>query len=190
MSKNDTSESNSKPEENIEESVQSSDIVLSIEDEKKNTAMLNMIIDLFLNEEQLEKIKVDLKIEDKQLLFIQKVSELVPSLFDDLNDSILEIYKDKMINTDDIPALIVLMKNSYKKFNDNKELSKHVKNITIEDSIHFIKNVLLITIELDYLKVDKKDQVLLIIDICIDLLTSSIDIKTSFIDQLKKCLCC
>lgn len=190
MSKNDTSESNSNPEKNIEESVESPDIVLSIEDEKKNTAMLNMIVDLFLNEEQLEKIKVDLKLEDKQLLFIQKVSELVPSLFDDLNDSILEIYKDKMINTDDIPALIVLMKNSYKKFNDNKELSKHVKNITIEDSIHFIKNVILITIELDYLKVDKKDQVLLIIDICIDLLTSSIDIKTSFFDQLKKCLCC
>jgi len=144
---------------------------------------------LLANEEQLNKLKLDLKLEPKHIHLIQKITELLPTIFDDLSDSISKIYEDKVLDSKDIPSLVILMKNSYKKCIDSKELNKQIKGITLEDSIDFIKNVLLILIELGHLKVENKDDVILMIDMCVDLLTSSVDMSNSLFDTLKDCLC-
>mgnify|MGYP007000435496 len=65
-----------------------------------------------------------------------------------------------------------------------------IKKITIEDSINFIKNLFLILIELEHIKVKDKENVILIIDLCIDLLTSSVDVSSTIIDKLKECFKC
>lgn len=168
--------------------IETNDVELTIED-KKNVMVLNIFIDLLANEEQLNKLKLDLKLEPKHLHLIQKITELLPTIFDDLSDSISKIYEDKVLDSKDIPSLVILMKNSYKKCIDSKELNKQIKGITLEDSIDFIKNVLLILIELGHLKVENKDDVILMIDMCVDLLTSSVDMSNSLFDTLKECLC-
>lgn len=168
--------------------IETNDVELTIED-KKNVMVLNIFIDLLANEEQLNKLKLDLKLEPKHLHLIQKITELLPTIFDDLSDSISKIYEDKVLDSKDIPSLVILMKNSYKKCIDSKELNKQIKGITLEDSIDFIKNVLLILIELGHLKVENKDDVILMIDMCVDLLTSSVDMSYSLFDTLKDCLC-
>jgi superfamily I DNA and/or RNA helicase len=168
--------------------IETNDVELTIED-KKNVMVLNIFIDLLANDEQLNKLKLDLKLEPKHLHLIQKITELLPTIFDDLSDSISKIYEDKVLDSKDIPSLVILMKNSYKKCIDSKELNKQIKGITLEDSIDFIKNVLLILIELGHLKVENKDDVILMIDMCVDLLTSSVDMSYSLFDTLKDCLC-
>ena len=168
--------------------IETNDVELTIED-KKNVMVLNIFIDLLANEEKLNKLKLDLKLEPKHIHLIQKITELLPTIFDDLSDSISKIYEDKVLDSKDIPSLVILMKNSYKKCIDSKELNKQIKGITLEDSIDFIKNVLLILIELGHLKVENKDDVILMIDMCVDLLTSSVDMSNSLFDTLKDCLC-
>ena len=168
--------------------IETNDVELTIED-KKNVMVLNIFIDLLANEEQLNKLKLDLKLEPKHIHLIQKITELLPTIFDDLSDSISKIYEDKVLDSKDIPSLVILMKNSYKKCIDSKELNKQIKGITLEDSIDFIKNVLLILIELGHLKIENKDDVILMIDMCVDLLTSSVDMSNSLFDTLKECLC-
>ena len=46
----------------------------------------------------------------------------------------------------------------------------------------------LILIELEHIKVNDKEKVILIIDLCIDLLTSSIVLTQSLFQKLKRCL--
>ena len=57
-------------------------------------------------------------------------------------------------------------------------------------TINFIKNLILILIELDHIKVNDKDNIVLIIDLCVDLLTTSIDFSDSLIDKIKGCFKC
>ena len=169
--------------------IETSEVELTNED-NKNLMVLKIFIDLLDNEEQLNKLKLDLKLKPKHIHLIQKITELIPSLFDELSESISKIYEDKVLDSKDIPSLMILMKNSYKKCIDSKELVRNIKGITLEDSIDFIKNVLLILIDLGHLKVENKDEIISMIHMCVDLLTSSVDMSSSLFDTLKNCLCC
>ena len=169
--------------------IETNEVELTIED-NKNSMLLNIFIDLLANEEELNKLKLNLKLEPKHVHLIQKITELLPSLFDDLSDSISKIYEDKVLDSKDIPSLVILMKNSYRKCIHSKELVRNIKGITLEDSIDFIKNVLLILIEIGHIKVQNKDDVISMLHMCVDLLTSTVDISSSLFDTFKNCLCC
>ena len=161
-------------------------------EEKPNLLNLSTLIaQLLINETQLNELKINLKLESSFLDLLKKINELLPELLGDIDTSISEIVKDKVIDSKDVPRLIVLIKDVYKRFTDSKRL-KVIDNITLEDSINFIKNLLLMLIELEHIKVNDKENVLLIIDLCVDLLTTSIDIKEGLIDKIKGCLkkCC
>ena len=161
-------------------------------EEKPNLLNLSALItQLLINETQLNELKINLKLESSFLDLLKKINELLPELLGDIDTSISEIVKDKVIDSKDVPRLIVLIKDVYKNFTDSKKL-KVIDNITLEDSINFIKNLLLMLIELEHIKVNDKENVLLIIDLCVDLLTTSIDIKEGLIDKIKGCLkkCC
>ena len=100
------------------------------------------------------------------------------------------MYQDNIIDIKDVPTIIILIKDIYKKFIITNHFSNHIKNITIEDSIDFIKNILFILIELEELKVKNKDDVIFMINISIELLTTTIDIQESLFHKLKKCFNC
>jgi len=158
-----------------------------ISDEK--TILKKMLMDLLIDKSKIDKIKINLNLNDEFLHLLTTICNKYPSMLDDINDSIHDIISDKVIDTKDIPKIIVLVKDIYKKFNNINNLKKN-QNISIEDSINFIKNLLLILIELEYIKVDNKDDIIITIDLCIDLLTTTFDVSGSLFDTIKKCFKC
>jgi hypothetical protein len=178
------------PESDVNEQFTTSNDLETIQllsDEK--TILTKMLMDLVINKSKIDKIKVDLDLNDDFLHLLTTICDKYPSMLDDINNSIHDIISDKVIDTKDIPKIIVLVKDIYKKFNNINNLKKN-HNISIEDSINFIKNLLLILIELEYIKVDNKDDIVLTIDLCIDLLTTSFDVSGSLFDTIKKCFKC
>lgn len=165
------------------------EIELEEQKQKKLLNLAEILTNLLLEESKLNEVKLKLNLDNEYLDLLRKISDMFPVLFQEIDESISEIVSDKVIDSNDVPRLMVLIKNVYKKFSDSKKLNS-IKKITIEDSINFIKNLLLILIELEHIKVKDKENVILIIDLCIDLLTSSIDVSSTIIDKLKECFKC
>lgn len=170
-----------------DDTVVESSIELTIEDKKM--VMGKLLADFLVDKTKVDKLKVDLNLSTKFLDFLSKITESYPELLDDIEKSLADIISDKVIDSNDIPKLMVLIKNVYKKFNDSNNFKKLFK-ITIEDSINFIKNIILILIELEHIKVKDKDNVVIIIDFCIDLLTTSIDVTETVLSKLGSCFRC
>lgn len=161
---------------------------VNLETKEKLVNLTSLLADLLIDKSKLEKIKIDLNLDGKFVELLKSINLLFPNLFTEMDESLKDIVSDKVIDSKDVPKLIVLIKNVYKKFNDSKEFKK-INNISVGDSINFIKNLLLLLIELEYIKVDDKDSVVLIIDLCIDLLTTSVDVTEGIIDRIKSCFC-
>ncbi len=157
--------------------------------QKKLMNLSTILGGLLLEESKLSEVRVKLNLRPEYLILLKRICELSPELLDEIDDSIADIVADKVIDSSDVPKLIVLVKNVYKNFSDSKKL-KSIGNITLEDSINFIKNLILLLIELDHIKVNDKDNIVLIIDLCVDLLTTSIDVSDSLIDKIKGCFKC
>jgi hypothetical protein len=186
-SKDDVTESKDIIEHKEDDTVVESSIELTIEDKKM--VMGKLLADFLVDKTKVDKLKVDLNLSTKFLDFLSKITESYPELLDDIEKSLADIISDKVIDSNDIPKLMVLIKNVYKKFNDSNNFKKLFK-ITIEDSINFIKNIILILIELEHIKVKDKDNVVIIIDFCIDLLTTSIDVTETVLSKLGSCFRC
>lgn len=174
-------------EHKADDSVSEKSIGLSIEDKKM--VMGKLLADFLLDKTKVDKLKIDLNLNTKFLDFLKKVTESYPELLNDIEKSLSDIVSDKVIDSNDIPKLIVLIKNVYKNFNDSNNFKK-LFNVTIEDSIYFIKNIILILIELDYIKVKDKNEVTQIIELCIDLLTTSVDVTETLYDRITSCFKC
>ena len=160
----------------------------NLETKEKLVNLTSLLAELLVDKSRLEKIKIDLNLDGKFVELLKSINLLFPNLFTEMDASLKDIVSDKVIDSKDVPKLIVLIKNVYKKFNDSKEFKK-INNISVGDSINFIKNLLLLLIELEYIKVDDKDSVILIIDLCIDLLTTSVDVTEGIIDKIRSCFC-
>ena len=153
----------------------------------KNKKLIKEILtDLVLNNTKIDEVKINLSLNNEFILFFKKIIVSYPKLLDELEESIGNIIEDKVLDVNDIPHLVVLIKNIYKKFNDKNNFKK-MYNITFEDSVNFIKNILLILIELEHVKVNNKEKVISILDICIDLLSTSIELQDSIFNKLKSC---
>ena len=157
-------------------------------DESKLLHLGKILGELIAEEAKMNELKVNLKLTNEFIELMKKINEVYPDLLKEIDISLIDIIADKVIDSNDIPRLIVLVKNIYKKFSDQDKFKK-INKITLEDSINFIKNLILILIELGHIKVNDKEKVILIIDLCIDLLTSSIDLNQSLFQKLKSCLC-
>lgn len=176
-----------KVEHKADDVVEESSIELTIEDKKMVIGKL--LADFLIDKTKVDKLKVDLNLSTQFLDFLSKITESYPELLNEIEKSLTDIVSDKVIDSNDIPKLVVLIKNVYKNFNDSNNFKKLFK-ITIEDSINFIKNILLILIELEHIKVKDKDSVIIIIDLCIDLLTTSVDVTETLISKFKSCFRC
>jgi hypothetical protein len=154
--------------------------------EKKNISVLLKIFnDLFETQEKIDSLKVKVNIEEKDLAFIKKILQEAPELFNDIDNGIESILKDKVIDSKDIPQIIKLVKDAYKNIISS---NKNIKKITLEDSLIFIKNILFILMEYDYIKVSNKDELNIMIDLCIDLLQTNLDLKKSLLSNICACL--
>jgi len=153
--------------------------------EENMSNLLKIFNDLFQTQEKIDALKVKVNIAPKDLEFIKKILAQAPDLFKDIDTGLEVILKDKVINSKDIPQIIKMVKDAYKNI---IVLNKNIKNITLEDSIIFIKNIILILIEYDYIKVENKEELNLIIDLCIDLLQTNLNLKISFMGKICDCI--
>jgi hypothetical protein len=156
-----------------------------IESKPKNeiiTLLYNLINDKF----HIDKLKLSINISDKSIQLIQTFLKHSPEIFTKLSTDIQVILEDDILDLADLPQIIVLVKDIY---NINfKKLGKNVKNISIEQSIQFIKDLILILIELNYILVNNKTKVINIVESSVNLLSSSIQIAPT-IFNLFTCCC-
>jgi hypothetical protein len=100
-----------------------------------------------------------------------------PDVFKSVEEEIIKIAADKKIDITDLPSLILLLKDL---LNLNKnDIKNDLKNITIDDLLQFIKDILIILIEKDVIIVDNKEYVNKIIELSIQLLKSNIELSTT-----------
>ena len=154
----------------------------------KETSGSNLLLifnDLFGTQEKIDSLKVKVNLQAKDIEFIKKIMTLCPELFKNIDTGLKGILADNVIDSKDIPQIIKMVKDAYKNIIGT---NKNIKNITLEDSIIFIKNLILILIEYDHIKVKSKEEITLIIDLCIDLLQTNLNLNVPFMGKICDCI--
>ena len=164
---------------------------ISVETDKmlsKETNASNLLFifnDLFGTQEKIDALKVKVNLQSKDIDFIKKIMTLSPELFKNIDTGLKGILADNVIDSKDIPQIIKMVKDAYKNIIGT---NKNIKNVTLEDSIIFIKNLILILIEYDHIKVKNKEEITLIIDLCIDLLQTNLNLNVPFMGKICDCI--
>ena len=150
-----------------------------------------LLIELLGNEESVNELKASIKISDKSIEFTRLLVNKSPEIFISIANNINAVMVDGILDIADLPSIILLIKDV---LNLNLDTIKSsVKNMTLQDSIQFIKDLLLILIEEDFIIVNNKKTVEKLIDACIELLSSTINFKTTFFSLASSALtlsCC
>ena len=149
---------------------------------------LNKIIGVLLEtKEKIESLKIKIKITDSEISFMKKLLETCPDLLQEISKDLCAILEDKVIDSKDIPHIITIVKKSY---NTLLKTNTQLKKTTLEDNLLFIKHIILILVEFDYIKINDKDSINSTIEFCIDLLRTNLDLKINLFDKLKECFSC
>jgi hypothetical protein len=150
-----------------------------------------LLIKILSSEESVNKLKASIKISDKSIEFTRLLVNKSPEVFNNIAKDINAIMVDGVLDIVDLPSVILLIKDV---LNLNLEtIAISIKDLTVQDSIQFIKDLLLILIEEDFIIVNDKKTVEKLIDACIELLSSTINLKTSVVSLFKNALllsCC
>jgi len=134
-----------------------------------------LLINLLSSEENVNNLKTSIKISDKSIEFIRLLVNNSPEIFINIAKDINAIMVDGILDIADLPSVILLVKDVLNLNLDS--IKSGVKNLTVQDSIQFIKDLLLILIEEDFIIVNDKKTVEKLIDACIELLSSTINLK-------------
>ena len=133
----------------------------------------NFVFDLIKeklgNKEFTEKVKLN----DESIKVINLILGSNTTIFNDLNKHIKDVIADKVIDVNDIPSIILIIKDIV---NINTNQINKLK-LTREQIITFIKNVLFILIESDTIKVKDKETVKQLIDLSVQLLSTKINVQ-------------
>jgi hypothetical protein len=150
-----------------------------------------LLIKILSSEESVNNLKASIKISDKSIEFVRLMVNNSPEVFKTIEKDINAIMVDGVLDIADLPSVILLVKDV---LNLNLDTIKSgVKGLTVQDSIQFIKDLLLILIEEDYILVNDKKTIEKLIDSCIELLSSTINLKTTLFSLATSALslsCC
>jgi hypothetical protein len=150
-----------------------------------------LLIKLLSSEESVNKLKTSIKISDKSIEFIRLLVNSSPEVFKIIEKDLNAIIVDGVLDVADLPSVILLVKDVLNLNLDS--IKSGIKNLTLQNSIQFIKDLLLILIEEDYITVNDKKTVERLIDACIELLSSTINVKTTIFSLFNSALllsCC
>lgn len=125
--------------------------------------------------------KISIKLSSNTLLLLKTVLKKSPKSLDKIIKDINEILSDGKIDHKDIPNIINLVADFY--FLDVKSIAS--KTIKVSDIVDFIQFLMKLVVDLDYVKVDDKEELFTIIDSSSSLLKMVIgmgmkDIKCCF----------
>jgi hypothetical protein len=147
--------------------------------------MVFILTELFADDEKMKTL-LQLDIDSEGVDFIRILLEKSPEVLKDISKDINEILRDGILNTDDVPILVNLIKNvmNLNVKNIQKELLK------IDKVLSFLKALLEILIIEGYIKVVNKEKVFNLIDVSFLLLSSTIDQDTNLLDCFKRYFKC
>jgi len=139
-------------------------------------ASLNFLFTIFKSKLADSKFVQDIKLDEHSVQVINLVLSKCPNIINGLSIHIQTIISDNVVNSSDIPAIILLMRDV---LNTNVSELNRVR-VTRDQIILFIKNIFTVLIEADVIKtgsVESKQATLVLIDLCVKLLESKVNIK-------------
>lgn len=146
------------------------------------TTILNQLLSKITNNKD---YLLSINLTENEINIINLILKNHPELLTNICNNISDILKDKKIDMNDIPKIILLLKDVINLYSTTKNL-KIKKN----DVIDFIKNILIILINSDIIKIDTEDKVLInnLIILSVQLLETNINMKFNKLCFLP--LCC
>jgi hypothetical protein len=119
------------------------------------------------------KFVQDIKLDEHSVQIINLILSKCPNVINGLSAHIQTIVSDNVVNSSDIPTIILLVRDV---LNTNVSELNRVK-VTRNQVILFIKNIFTILIEADVIKTESKQTILLLIDLCVKLLESKVNVR-------------
>ena len=152
---------------------------------KSKLELLMIIGELFSVKEKVDEL-LTFNIDNKGIQLVKNIVDYLPDTFNSISDKVNEILKDGVLNTDDVPVLVNLVKDVAN--SDIKLLKKILP--TVEEVLLFLKTLLEILINKNYIQVENKEKVFELLNISFLLLSTTIDIKDDCITSIKKLFKC
>ena len=140
---------------------------------------------LLISKRELQKFTT-LNVDQKGIDFISMLLYKSPETLNSISEKISEVLQDGVLNTDDVPILINLVKDIMNM--DRNKIS--ISMLSIDNVIVFIKTIFEILIIKDHIKVENKDKIFQLMDISFLLLTTSLDTKVNLVDCIKRLFKC
>ena len=151
----------------------------------QSSEIMLLLVNLFSNIDSVNKLKTSIVISDKSIDIINRLLKISPKIFDDFGKNITSITNDGVLDVSDMPSIILLLKDFL-----NLNLQNKIRDLTVQDSVQFIKDLLLLLIEEKYIKVNDRKTTEKIIDTSIELLSSSINVNSSLYNSILRLRCC
>jgi hypothetical protein len=104
----------------------------------QSSEIMLLLVNLFSNIDSVNKLKTSIVISDKSIDIINMLLKNSPKIFDDLGKNITSIMNDGILDVSDMPSIILLLKDFL-----NLNLQNNIRDLTVQDSVQFIKDLLL-----------------------------------------------
>ena len=147
--------------------------------------LVEIFSNLLISKRELQNLTT-LNVDQKGIDFIYMLLDKSPATLSSISEKISEVLQDGVLNTDDVPILINLVKDIMNM--DRNKIS--ISMLSIDNVIVFIKTIFEILIIKDHIKVENKDKVFQLMDISFLLLTTSLDTKVNLVDCIKRLFKC
>ena len=157
------------------------DIKIVVEEQKENLSLSDYLLKKLSTNEYTKELtdKLSFKINDQTINILKTILAKSPSGLNKVTENVKDILKDGTIDTKDIPKLLLLVTNLYK--TDFQNIVNNL-NLTSKDIIEFIKSLIKLIIDLDYVKVNNKPDTFELVDISgeiLELVIPSQEVNTS-----------
>lgn len=147
--------------------------------------LVEIFSNLLISKRELQNLTT-LNVDQKGIDFIYMLLDKSPATLSSISEKISEVLQDGVLNTDDVPILINLVKDIMNM--DRNKIS--ISMLSIDNVIVFIKTIFEILIIKDHIKVENKDKIFQLMDISFLLLTTSLDTKVNLVDCIKRLFKC
>ena len=147
--------------------------------------LVEIFSNLLISKRELQNFTT-LNVDQKGIDFISMLLDKSPATLSSISEKISEVLQDGVLNTDDVPILINLVKDIMNM--DRNKIS--ISMLSIDNVIVFIKTIFEILIIKDHINVENKDKIFQLMDISFLLLTTSLDTKVNLVDCIKRLFKC
>jgi hypothetical protein len=147
-----------------------------------------LLVDILVKNDDIKSFadKITVKVSNKTLETLKLILNKAPETLDKIVDNVKDILRDGIIDHKDISKIIILVTNLYKTDFKNVITSKA---LTTTEIVEFIKFILKMVIDFDYVQVKNKQEIFDIIEASTSLLEMVIPpqkIKCNWFLCLKK----